>query len=327
MPCVCYTPKAFRRDTLAVIGKANKIIVDYQRQGFKLTLRQLYYQFVVKDLFPEDRKWSRIPGTNKWRRDPDGTKNAEPNYKWLGEIINDARLAGLIDWLAIEDRTRNLQTHATWGSPHSIVRACADQYTVDLWVEQANHVEVWIEKEALLGIIEPICIELQVPFFACKGYTSQSGMWEAAQRLKRFERDGRETIIVHLGDHDPSGIDMTRDIQDRLELFGSTVSIHRIALTWDQIQEYSPPPNPAKATDARYTKYEEEFGDESWELDALEPAVMADLIREAVESHIDRDYWEEAEERQQTGRDQLGRVSACWKNVVAYLENGHGTSN
>jgi hypothetical protein len=320
MPKICYVSKAFRHDTLAMIGKANKIIVDYQRQGFKLTLRQLYYQFVAKDLFPEDRKWSRIPGTNKWRRDPEGTKNAEPNYKWLGEIVNDGRLAGLIDWLAIEDRTRNLQTHLTWDSPHSIVRACANQFTVDLWAEQSNHVEVWIEKEALLGIIEPICTELQVPFFACKGYTSQSGMWEAAQRLKQFEEDGLETIIVHLGDHDPSGIDMTRDIQERLELFGSTAVIHRIALTWEQIQEYNPPPNPAKATDARYVKYEEEFGDESWELDALEPVVMVDLIRGAVEERIDQDVWDEAVERQQIGRDQLSKVSHRWSDVVDFLD-------
>lgn len=322
MSCICYVPKAFRPDTLAMIQIANKIIVDYQRQGFKLTLRQLYYQFVAKDLFPDGRKWSRISGTNKWRRDSDGTKNAEPNYKWLGEIINDGRLAGLIDWLAIEDRTRNLQTHSTWGSPHAIVRACANQYTVDLWAEQGTHVEVWVEKEALLGIIEPVCTELQVSFFACKGYTSQSGMWEAAQRLKQFEKVRRDTIIIHLGDHDPSGVDMTRDIQERLELFGSTAIIHRIALTWEQIQEYNPPPNPAKVTDARYTKYEEEFGDESWELDALEPVVMSDLIREAVQSRIDWDYWQAAMERQQIGREQLGQVSHRWSDVIEYLGNG-----
>jgi len=190
MAKICYVSKAFRPDTLAMIQKANKIIVDYQRQGFKLTLRQLYYQFVAKDLFPDDRKWRRIPDTNKWVRDPNGTKNAEPNYKWLGDIINDGRLAGLIDWLAIEDRTRNLQTHSTWASPHSIISACADQYTVDLWAEQSKRLEVWIEKEALIGVIEFICTELQVPFFACKGYTSQSEMWERRSVFETMRRRG-----------------------------------------------------------------------------------------------------------------------------------------
>ena len=174
MPCVAYVTKAFRPDTVAIIQKANTVIVDYQRQGFKLTLRQLYYQFIARDLLPDswiDAEYNRKNGL------PPDTKNTMKNYKHLGDIINDGRLAGLIDWNAIEDRTRNLQTHSSWSSPHAIIRACADQYAVDLWAEQENYVEVWIEKEALVGVIEGICTELQVPFFACKGYTSQSEMW------------------------------------------------------------------------------------------------------------------------------------------------------
>jgi hypothetical protein len=325
MPCVCYVPKAFRPDTLSIIQKANKVIVEYQRQGFKLTLRQLYYQFVAKDLLPDS--WIDAEYNAKHGLPPD-TKNTLKNYKHLGDIINDGRLAGLIDWLAIEDRTRNLQSHASWVSPHSIVHACADQYTVDLWAEQGNHVEVWIEKEALIGVIEGICTELQAPYFACKGYTSQSEMWEAAQRLKRYEKAGKDTVVIHLGDHDPSGLDMTRDIQERLELFGSTAVIDRIALTWEQIERYNPPPNPAKTTDARCEKYREQYGDDSWELDALEPQVMANLIRDAVQARIDQDYWQEALERQQTGRDQLGLVSRRWSSVVDFLgSNGNGHSD
>ncbi len=321
MPCICYVKKSFRSDTVAIIEKANRVIADYQRQGYKLTLRQLYYQFVAKDLLPDswiDREYNLKQGL------PEDTKNTMKNYKHLGDIINDGRLAGLIDWNAIEDRTRNLQSHSSWASPHSIVRACADQYTVDLWAEQSTHVEVWIEKEALVGVIEGVCTELQVPYFACRGYTSQSEMWEAAQRLKRHEKSRHDTVIIHLGDHDPSGLDMTRDIQDRLQLFGSTVNVDRIALTWDQIEQYNPPPNPAKTTDARYASYQEQYGDDSWELDALEPRILSDLIRTAVQSRIDDELWQEALERQQVGRDQLSRVSSHWDSVVTYLGNGDG---
>ena len=321
MPCICYVKKSFRSDTVAIIEKANRVIADYQRQGYKLTLRQLYYQFVAKDLLPDswiDREYNLKQGL------PEDTKNTMKNYKHLGDIINDGRLAGLIDWNAIEDRTRNLQSHSSWASPHSIVRACADQYTVDLWAEQSTHVEVWIEKEALVGVIEGVCTELQVPYFACRGYTSQSEMWEAAQRLKRHEKSRHDTVIIHLGDHDPSGLDMTRDIQDRLQLFGSTVNVDRIALTWDQIEQYNPPPNPAKTTDARYASYQEQYGDDSWELDALEPRILSDLIRTAVQSRIDDELWQEALERQQVGRDQLSRVSSHWDFVVTYLGNGNG---
>ena len=302
MPLICYVPKSFRPDTQTRINQANEIIVEYQAQGFKLTLRQLYYQFVSRDLIP----------------------NTVQSYKSLGDVVNDGRLAGLIDWDAIEDRTRNLRSSPHWSSPRSIVRACADQFAVDLWDTQENYVECWIEKDALVGVIEGICNELDVPFFACRGYTSQSEMWGAAQRLIERENRGKKTTIIHLGDHDPSGIDMTRDIQDRLELFGSTAVIHRIALVYDQIEQYNPPPNPAKTTDARYQSYANKYGDESWELDALEPRVIVDLIREAVQDRLDQDTWEEALQRQQTGRDQLGKVSRRWDNVVTYLGNGDG---
>ena len=119
---------------------------------------------------------------------------------------------------------------------------------------------------------------------------------------------------------------MTRDIQERLKLFGSSAIIDRIALTWEQIEEHGPPPNPAKTTDARYAKYQEQYGDDSWELDALEPQVMADLIRDAVEARIDQDYWQEALGRRDTGREQLSKVSRRWQAVVEYLGNGNGES-
>jgi hypothetical protein len=79
---------------------------------------------------------------------------------------------------------------------------------------QEYYIEVWIEKDALLGILETICKKLDVPYFSCRGYVSQSSMWEAAQRFRENDREG---ILLHLGDHDPSGIDMSRDIQERLK--------------------------------------------------------------------------------------------------------------
>jgi hypothetical protein len=316
MPCIAYVTKSFRPDSLTIINRANLIIRDYSRQGFKLTLRQLYYQFIARDLLPDswiDEEYNRKNGL------PADTKNTIKNYKRLGDVISDGRLAGKIDWDAIEDRTRNLQSNLHWSSPRSIVRACADQYAVNLWENQDKYVEVWVEKEALIGVLEGICTELDVPYFACKGYTSQSEMWGAAQRLIQQEQEGKETIIVHLGDHDPSGIDMTRDVQARLNLFGSTAMIHRIALNFDQVETYNPPPNPAKTTDARYESYAALHGDESWELDALEPSVIVDLIRNEVEAHIDQDAWQDALDRQQEGRTQLGDVSHYWEIVIDHI--------
>lgn len=257
MAKICYVSKALRPEKLTRITQANEIIAEYQAQGFVLTLRQLYYAFVSRALIP----------------------NTVQSYKSLGDVINDGRLVGLIDWDTIEDRTRNLRVSSHWSSPRSMVRACADQYSVDMWANQVNYVEVFIEKDALIGVIEGVCNEWDVPHFSCRGYTSQSEMHVAAKRLIEREKAGKLTTIIHLGDHDPSGIDMTRDIQDRLNLFGSTARVRRIALNFNQVEDYNPPPNPAKTTDSRYESYEALYGDESWELDALEPCTIVELIR------------------------------------------------
>lgn len=298
MPRTCYVSKRFRDDTLDRIRAANRIIAEYQAQGFKLTLRQLYYQFVSRDWLP----------------------NTQRSYKQLGDTVNDGRLAGLIDWEAIEDRTRNMRCNSHWDSPGQIVRACAQQFQMDLWDGQDNYCEVWIEKDALVGVIERVCTELDVSFFACRGYTSQSEMWAAAQRIIEQEEAGRETIIFHLGDHDPSGIDMTRDIQDRMRMFGSEVEVRRIALNMDQVEQYDPPPNPAKMTDARFESYEREFGTQSWELDALEPRVIVGLIEDHVGQLIDYDRRDARLEEQDEARRGLNKVATNWQNVVDKLE-------
>jgi len=204
MPKLCYIDKNFRGATLDTIKKVNGIIATYQAQGYSLTLRQVFYQMVSRD----------------W------LANTQKNYSKLGNVINDARLAGYIDWDAIEDRTRNLHRLDMWSDPQAIIRYAAGWYLTDKWRDQDYRVEVWIEKEALAGVFERVCDEVEVPFFACRGYTSQSEMWRAAMRLKRWEDYGFKTVILHFGDHDPSGIDMSRDIMDRL----SEISVPTLAL-------------------------------------------------------------------------------------------------
>jgi hypothetical protein len=288
MPRVRYQDCNFREASLLVIRQANQIIDEYQAQGFRLTLRQLYYQFVSRDLIP----------------------NTQRSYKRLGGIVNDARLAGLIDWESIEDRTRNRVTNSHWDGPGEIVRACADQYRLDLWADQVYRPEVWIEKEALIGVIESACRRLDVPFFACRGYVSQSEQWRAGVRFMNYQRLEQTPLVIHLGDHDPSGIDMTRDNRERLSLFARHgVKVRRLALNRDQVDQYNPPPNPAKQTDTRFEGYVAEHGDESWELDALEPRVIVRLIEDEIDGLIDIDSWNESLDRQQAARDRLAELA------------------
>lgn len=287
MPKISYIKKRFSGASLKAIEHANSIITEYSQQGFTLTLRQLYYQFVSRDLI----------------------SNRQSEYKKLGSVINDARLAGYIDWYTIEDRTRGVRSLPRWENPSEILNSCAEQYRVDKWSNQEWRPRVWIEKDALVGVIEVICKEFDVPYFSCRGYTSQSEMWSAARSFQVDLANGQTPIILHFGDHDPSGIDMTRDITDRLELFMGGLKVDRLALNFDQVEEYKPPPNPAKMTDTRYGAYITKFGDESWELDAMEPAMLVKLIRKTILSYRNKKKWAESLEKENYGKGKIREIS------------------
>lgn len=296
-----YVEKRFSKSSAEVIERANALIADYAAQGLALTLRQLYYRFVAAGLLP----------------------NTQQSYKRLGSIVNDARLAGEMSWVAIEDRGRNLVSLTHWDDPAEIVKACASSFHVDQWEGQEYRVEVWVEKQALEAVVGQACEPLDCAYFACKGYTSQSEMWRAAMRLERYADAGQQPVIIHLGDHDPSGIDMTRDIIERLnELFGIHVEVERIALNMDQVEEYDPPPNPAKLTDSRAEGYVAEYGSSSWELDALEPAVLRDLIRDSIGRYLDLDLFDAREEEENEHKKLLRAASKRWDDVVDFLKEG-----
>jgi hypothetical protein len=215
----------FQCKTVAKINRANVILNEYKAQGFIMTVRQLYYQFVARGLL----------------------ENTFNNYKRLTVNIDDARVAGLIDWDLIEDRSRSRKTHPSWNSPEDIIRDDAVQYAEDIWQGQRYRPEVWIEKAALLGVIEPICTEYRVPYFATIGNNSQSDMREAGERFKDHITNGPIPLVLHLADHDPNGIDMTRDIRKRLSMFaGKAIEVRRIALNMDQVAQYRPPPRSRK---------------------------------------------------------------------------------
>lgn len=316
MPKIKYMIKKFSAGSLEVIEAANTIIDDYLADGFTLTLRQLYYQFVARGLLANEQK----------------------QYKRLGGIIHGARMSGLIDWEAIEDRTREaiedrtrgLASLATWDRPQEILRACARQFRYDKWQKQSTRVEVWIEKEALAGVFESACREYEVPFLSSRGYGSASAMWLAAQRLKQYLDAGQDVLLLHFGDHDPSGIDMTRDIRARLRHFlgipagrvigmlppVGNLEVRRVALNMDQIEQYNPPPNPAKITDSRAAGYIAQYGKKSWELDALEPAVLAELVQGNVLEVLDEALWQEDLDREEGVKDIFRGIGRHWYGVV-----------
>ncbi len=290
-----------RRKSWELINIANDIIDDYTADGYSLTLRQLYYQFVSRGII----------------------KNTERSYKNLGNTITRGREAGLISWEAIEDRTRQVQAWLVNLTDDEVVNNLQYHVQHDMWAEQDTYIEVWVEKEALSQVIRKPCMAMNVRYLACKGYLSSSAAYEAGNRFKYARERGKQPVLIHLGDHDPSGIDMTRDNDDRLELFGRScgAEVKRIALNMDQVKKYKPPENPAKMTDSRAGEYVKKYGSSSWELDALEPRVIDRLIRNTIDKYRDPDVWEENRNLEKFARENLVKLEDNWEAVKEFLED------
>lgn len=286
-----YQDTNFTAVSLALIQKMNTIVAEYTRAGYRLTVRQLYYQLVARAV----------------------VENTERSYKRVTNLVNDAKLAGMMDWEAIEDRTRAFIRRSRWNTAQELLNACAAQFHMDMWVNQPERVYVIVEKEALAGVLEPACRDLDVPLLAARGYPSGTVLREFAvsDLFDAVEADQAITIL-HLGDHDPSGIDMSRDLEERLKMFAETnlVSLERIALNMDQVRAQNPPPNPAKTVDPRFQGYQEQYGDESWELDALTPQYLNTLLRGKILDHIAPPQWEERKQEIEDIRARLEDVAA-----------------
>lgn len=266
----CYIEKKFKPQTLELIQVICAIVEEYEAEGYVLTVRQLYYQLVARDII----------------------SNTLQEYKRIATIINDAKHAGLIDWDMIEDRTREFVRRPQWSDGASIMQAAANSFHMDLWEGQDHRVFVIIEKEALVGVLDRTCRSYDVPILAARGYPSGSVLREFAVQdiIPAMRKSGQTPIILHLGDHDPSGIDMTRDLEDRLSLYtGRYVRVHRLALNMAQVEEEKPPENPAKTTDSRFRTYQGLYGESSWELDALSPAYLSNLVEQNIQRFVDTD--------------------------------------
>lgn len=299
MPRIAYTEWTPKVEAEALIAIIDRVLREYSAAGYDLTLRQLYYQMIAKDYLPDS--WTNAAGT----------KNNVQSYKRIGDLVSKAREAGLLDWGHIVDRGRTLEKRPEWDNPNHFLSSVAPQFKIDLWEDQPKRIEVWVEKDALSGVLERACRPFAVPYFACKGYVSASAIWDAGHNriLHDYHDNGQATVIIHLGDHDPSGIDMTRDIEERLRRFSGDdepdIEVIRIALNMDQVEQYDPPPNPAKETDSRFRGYQDLHGDESWELDALDPPIIVEMIQDAIRDHMDEDLFDAKKEQETAWRQAL----------------------
>ena len=303
-----------------ILNHAQQIAAQYQAQGLSLTVRQLYYQFVARGLLPS--------GQNE--------------YKKIVDTLSKARKAGHFNNDLLVDRTRTVHKGDFTRNDDDMVDALRSARSWikqmpewalqrDRWYGQPVHVSVWVEKEALAGIFETTCNELGVSWLACKGCPSVSALWDWIKGARDAKTYGgaERSVILYFGDHDPTGfmipraahegietlLDVTPDWlndDDEEEVYGwredayVDVSVARVALNMDQVQRFNPPPFWAKTSDTRYKGYVREHGTtDAWELDALDPSVLRDLIRQTVNAVFDDDIHEENNEVIADRRDEM----------------------
>lgn len=246
------------------LGQINAILEEYVADGFVLTLRQLYYQLVSRGII----------------------ENKIAEYRALSNLLKKGRMAGVVDWDAIEDRVRKPKLPYYVLGIKDALQDTIDQYRLNRMRGQPKNIELWVEKDALSAIFERVTRKYHIRLMVNRGYSSVSAMYDAHKRLMSGD------VILYFGDHDPSGLDMIRDVRERLMEFGRMVEVRAVALTWEQVQQYNPPPNPAKFEDPRAEWYIERYGEISWELDALPPRDLMELAEKEILSIIDLPKWE-----------------------------------
>ena len=260
-----------------MLERINTILEEYRNDGYVLTLRQLYYQLVSKDIIP----------------------NNDREYAKLSNILKKGRLAGIVDWSAIEDRVRVPKLPYWVRDVQHAIQDTIEQYRINRMQGQQRNIEIWVEKDALSNVLFRVTSKYHIRLMVNRGYSSISAMYDAHRRLRSGD------VILYFGDHDPSGKDMVRDIRERMKEFGREVDVRPVALTMEQIRRFNPPPNPAKITDPRAKWYIREYGRTSWELDALPPRELIRLAEEAVEELIDLDQYNRCLDREQRDIEEL----------------------
>jgi hypothetical protein len=278
-----------RKET--VVEHIKQIVAEFKKDDYVLTLRQLHYQLV----------------SNNW------IVNHDTAYKKLGTILDDCRYSGVIDWNAIEDRGR-VPFLPYWAAGiKDALNDTVSNYRLDRQEGQMNCVELWTEKDALSGILSRITNKYHIRLVINKGYTSSSAAYNAYKRIIQAISDGQRFTILYFGDHDPSGLDMVRDIKERLEFMlingdGNTntkllvcenwFQVIHIGLTMEQIKKYKLTANPTKSTDTRANNYVSKFGKTCWEVDALKPHVLTSIVESWIEHEIHLELYHEMVKRE-----------------------------
>lgn len=292
--------KEFYRTSSIKRERRTRSEVDFIKQGLIAVLNE-YHPMTVRQVFYQMTSRGYIPKTEQSYR---GT---------ICRLLSELRLSRVIPFGYISDNTRWMRKPKTFDSMEDMLNLNKETYRRALWSSQPVYLEIWIEKDALAGVVYDVTEQWDVPLMVTRGYASLSYLYEAAQV---YETAGKPVYIYYLGDYDPSGVDINRSVESRMREFAPNADIHfeRIAITPDQIKLFNLPTRPTKPSDTRSRKFE---SDTSVELDAMEPQLLRELVEHHITKHVNTEEWVRLQQI-----EKLERQSLEWVTTNMHIKNG-----
>jgi len=269
------------RATKAEVEARREALLDIVEDGRPMTVRQVFYQATVRGL----------------------VEKAESGYAKVQTDLTLLRRSGELSYDALADNTRWQRKPRTFDSVEHALKETARFYRKNLWRDADAYVEVWLEKDALAGVVYPVISVFDVPLMVARGYASLSFLYNAAEYINDLDVP---TYIYHLGDFDPSGVNAGEKIEETLCEMAPDAEIYfeRIAVTPEQIEFWELPTRPTKSSDTRAKG----FGDISVELDAIEPNRLREIVQRAIENHLPQDQFAVLKAAEESERDIISRL-------------------
>lgn len=296
MVCEKFKEYSPGKDKAFLLKKIQEIIKEYTENNLVLTCRQLHYQLVSRNI----------------------TANTDKDYKALTRLITDARMSGIIDWKTIVDRNRDSYTPYYEDNITDAIENTLASYKLNRMRNQKVYLEVMIEKMAIYEIVAAITRFYSITLTGDKGNCSKTILYDISKRLLRAQAEGKKCIVLYIGDHDPSGLMMIDSITETLSLMGvSDFEFRPIALTYEQALKYNLPPNDVKKTDTNSPKYQQAFGEYSWECDALPTKILQDILEDEIRTSIDITKFWEVLDKEEEEKSKLKVIIENWKNESA----------
>ncbi len=254
-------------------------LIEIVEIGQPMTVRQVYYQAVTSGLIDK----------------------TEAEYKTtICRLLAEMRRAGSIPWNWLADATRWMRRPRTFSGPMVALQETAKFYRRSLWRELDQRVEIWLEKDALAGVLVDETDRYDVPLMVTRGYPSLSFLYSAGEQIAE---EGKPTTIYYFGDHDPSGVDIPLKVERELRGFapGVAITLEVVAVTRQQVIDWRLPTRPTKKSDSRSRS----FDGDSVEVDAIPPDTLRWLCRSCLENHIPQELLDHHDLVEQSEREWL----------------------